>query len=547
MAFAFARSFATLLLVSLAPAAFLSSAVAAAAGPEQPPAAIRFWNRTIAIQRASLAGADPEERAERAGERVAELPLNATSSDIAVRPVKIEDQEGVAFIYDGKILFFLGENDLDKESGEKLDQVVKVALDHLGEALQARSDERSWPVIRNGILYTLVGFAILLVFIGVIWSLQSAAVKYLRKKEGFGSLRLFRIDLLPHLFISTYTFLRVVTWLFTFGLVYIWVTVSLRKFPYTEPWGRQAGGYLIHAIGQMGNAILSALPDLLIVVLIIVFTRWLVRMVNLFFDPLASGRLTVSWMDADVARATQRIVSAVLWIFALIFAYPHIPGSRTEAFKGLSVFIGLVVSLGSTGIINQIMSGLFVVYSKALKTGEWVKVNDTEGEVLEVGLLAAKLRTVEGLEVTLPHSVLVATPTTNFTRLGHADGMIISSTVTIGYDVAWRQVHALLELAAERTLNMRKDPKPYVVQRQLSDFYAGYTLVAHLEDERLRVATLSALNSAIQDAFNEFGVQIMSPHYMLQPDKAVVVPPGKWAPEPARPLSKTDGSTGHKK
>jgi small-conductance mechanosensitive channel len=187
-----------------------------------------------------------------------------------------------------------------------------------------------------------------------------------------------------------------------------------------------------------------------------------------------------------------------------------------------------VVSLGSTGIINQVMSGLFVVYSKALKTGEWVQVNDIEGEVLEVGLLAGKIRTVEGQEVTIPNSVLVSTATKNYTRLGYPDGTIISSTVSIGYDGPWRQVHALLLLAADRTSNVRKQPKPYVLQRQLSDFYVAYTLIAHIENEKLRIETLSNLNASIQDAFNESGVQIMSPHFMMQPERSVVIPPSKW-------------------
>ena len=182
------------------------------------------------------------------------------------------------------------------------------------------------------------------------------------------------------------------------------------------------------------------------------------------------------------------------------------------------------------------MSGLFVVYSKALKTGEWVKVNDTEGKVLEVGLLAAKIRTIEGQEVTIPNSVLVGTPTRNYTRLGHPDGMSVSSTVTIGYDAPWRQVHALLELAADRTPNISKASKPSVVQKQLSDFYVEYTLIARLDDERLRIQTVSNLNSAIQDAFNEFGVQIMSPHYMIQPNGSVMVPREKWDAKPSPPL-----------
>jgi len=312
-------------------------------------------------------------------------------------------------------------------------------------------------------------------------------------------------------------------------------------FPYTQPWGEQAGGYVSNAVRELGTTVLDSLPGLLMVVLIFLFTRWLVRMANLLFDQLATGRISVSWMDADVAKATHRIVSAILWIFALIIAYPYIPGSHTEAFKGLSVFFGLVISLGSTGIINQVMSGFFVVYSNALKTGEWVKVNEVEGEVLEVGLLAAKIRTIEGQEVTIPNSVLVGTSTTNYTRLGYPDGMIVTSTVTIGYDAPWRQVHALLELAADRTLNIRKLPKPYVLQRQLSDFYVEYTLIAHLHDEHLRVDTISRLHSAIQDAFNEFGVQIMSPHYLVQPNASVTVPPAKWHAPPSPPAPSTPG------
>ena len=241
-------------------------------------------------------------------------------------------------------------------------------------------------------------------------------------------------------------------------------------------------------------------------------------------------------MDADVAHATQRIFAAIVWIFAILIAYPYIPGSSTDAFKGLGVFVGLVISLGSTGIINQIMSGLFVVYSRALKRGEWVKVNETEGEVLDVGLLAAKVRTIEGQEVTIPNSVLVGTSTRNYTRYGNPDGMSVSSTVTIGYVAPWRQVHALLELAADRTANISKTPKPSVFQRQLSDFYVEYSLVARLDNEKLRIQTVSNLNSAIQDAFNEFGVQIMSPHYMIQPNASMIVPREKWDAMPASPL-----------
>jgi small-conductance mechanosensitive channel len=507
-------------------------------------APIRYWNRIITIQRGILAGTGPEIRAERASERLGELPLNASPTEILTRSFKLDGQEGVGFFFRGHLLFFLGTSDLDTESGEKLEEASDAALQNLSEALQARTAERSWPVIRAGLLFTSVGLVLLFVLCTAMWKGKTYLVNFLRKKEGSVSLRLFRTDLLPHIAAVVYAVLRAGAWLLTFSLIYLWIMLSLRRFPYTEPWGEQAGNYVLNSLKELGNTVLRGLPGLMIVILIALFTRWLIRLGNMFFDQVATGRTTLSWMDAHVARATQRIFSAILWIFAIIVAYPYIPGSRTETFKGLSVFFGLVISLGSTGIINQIMSGLFVVYSKSLKTGEWVKINETEGEVVDVGLLAAKIRTVEGQEVTMPNSMLVATSTINFTRLDHPDGLTLSSTVTIGYDAPWRQVHALLELAAERTPNIRKSPNPCVVQKQLSDFYVEYILIARLENELQRVETVSNLNSAIQDAFNEFGVQIMSPHFMVQPNNAFVVPRDKWDAPPSDPIPRSPSRRG---
>jgi small-conductance mechanosensitive channel len=496
---------------------------------------IEFWNRVIAVQRGTLGGATAQERAERAEEHLDDLPLNVSASEIELRPVKIENQDGFVFMCRGRVLFFLGTNDLDKESGETLDQASRAALRDLTEALQARIADRSWPVIRAGVLFTVIGLAVLLLFCTVLWKIQSRLLSFVHVRQGLfpAGLRVFGFDLLPYLAAILRVLLRLLAWMLTLIAIYLWATLSLRRFPYTEPWGNEAGHYVLQLLRELANTVVYSIPGLLAVFFIFVATRWVVRLGNTLFEQIATGRISVSWMDADVAKATQRIFAAIAWIFAVVVAYPYIPGSHTDAFKGISVFVGLVVSLGSTGIINQIMSGLFVVYSKALKTGEWVKVNDTEGEVLEVGLLAAKIRTIERQEVTIPNSVLVATSTTNYTRLG----MVLNATVTIGYDAPWRQVHALLLRAADRTPYLRKNPEPYVVQRALSDFYVAYTLVARLEDEKHRIESLSALNSQIQDAFNESGVQIMSPHYMVQPDASVVIPPAKWHAPPSDPKS----------
>jgi len=508
------------------------------ADPAVEPATIQFWNRPIATLRSSLAGADPQARAARAVFHLNELPLTTRAADIEVHPIKVEDEDGIGFTSgNGTILFFLGNSDLDKEGGETLASASKAALQRLDEALIARRDERSWPVIRKGVLFTLIGLALLVLFWWLVWRAYHFIFDYLRQKEQTFPyrIRIWGIDFLPHLAGALYTLLRVFAWLLTLGALYSWLTVSLGHFPYTQPWGKQLGGYVFHFFGNLGIAAIDALPGIFSCIVIFLITRWVVRLGKAFFRQVSSGVLRLSWMDPDVAHATERIFTFVVWVFAIVVAYPYIPGSSTEAFKGISVFFGLVVSLGSSGIINQIMSGLFVVYSKALKSGDWVVVNDKEGEVLEVGLLAVKIRTIEQQEVTIPNSVIVSTTTTNFTRLGEKDGSVASVTVTIGYDAPWRQVHALLLLGAERTSNLRKSPAPYVVQRALSDFYVEYSLIVHLESESLRIEALSTLHANIQDAFNEYGVQIMSPHFMVQPQENIVVPRSKWHAAPASP------------
>jgi small-conductance mechanosensitive channel len=517
---------------------FAASAVAQVARASQAEASearIELWNRLIALQRGTLGGISAQERAYHASRRLEALPLTVTIADIVLRPVEIDGQHTIAFTSKGQILFFLGGNDLDKESNETLEQLSQASLQNLDEALKARIAERSWPVVRSGIVFTIVGFLLLLFLCTVLWKGYSYLASFFRKQENSASLNLpvFGFNVLPGIFAVSRSLIRLAAFVFTLAIFYLWVALSLRRFPYTEPWGDQAGSFVIGLLRELGSRAARALPGLLAVFLVFLVARWLVRLSHGIFEQIATGRIYISWMDPDVARATQRIFAVVAYIIAIVFAYPYFPGSQTDAFKGISVFIGLVVSLGSTGIINQIMSGLFVVYSKALKTGEWVKVGDSEGEVLDVGLLAAKIRTVEGQEVTIPNSLLVGASTMNFTRLGLLDGMIVSSTVTVGYEAPWRQVHALLLRAAGRTANVRKNPEPYVLQRQLSDFYAEYTLIARLDDAKLRIESISDLHAQIQDAFNEFGVQIMSPHYMMQPQQAVTVPPAKWHAPPS--------------
>jgi small-conductance mechanosensitive channel len=315
-------------------------------------------------------------------------------------------------------------------------------------------------------------------------------------------------------------------------VVFLWLTYVLLQFPYTRPWGEQLGGALLGLLSSIGLGIVKAIPGLFTVAIIVVITRMLVRLLDALFRAVESGRIEVAGIQPDTARATRRLAGVIIWVFALTVAYPFIPGSNSDAFKGISVLLGLMVSLGSAGVVNQVMSGLVATYSRAFKAGDYVKIGDTEGTVTDVGMLATKVMTARREEVTIPNAVLVSTTAINYSRLGQADGSLVATIVGIGYDVPWRQVHALLICAAERTEHVRQTPPPYVRQRSLEQFYVEYALVISVDRPTQRDLILSELHSHIQDVFNESDVQIMSPAFESQPERPVVVPESRWFVKP---------------
>lgn len=322
----------------------------------------------------------------------------------------------------------------------------------------------------------------------------------------------------------------------------LWLTFVLLQFAYSRPWGEGLGRWLSDLLGKLGTGALDAVPGLFTVVIIFLATRLIVQGFERFFRSIEIGWLKVSWLEAETARATRRLAIVLIWIFALTVAYPYIPGSQSYAFKGISVFVGLMISLGSAGFVSQLMSGLVIVYSRALKPGDFVQVAGSEGTISEVGMLATKLVTPIKHEITIPNAVLVGSTVTNFSRLADAQsGAIISTEVTIGYDTSWRQVHAMLQLAAERTALVRREPKPVVIQHALSDFYVAYQLLVSVDRPETRRAVLSELHANIQDVFNEYGVQIMSPNFVSQPEGKVYVPQEAWFSPPAAAAPSTSG------
>jgi len=276
----------------------------------------------------------------------------------------------------------------------------------------------------------------------------------------------------------------------------------------------------------------------LLVIVILLMARVIIRLASLFFDRVARGKISMGGLDADTVVPTRRIFQFVVWAFAAALAYPYLPGSDTEAFKGVSVLFGLAVSIGASSLVGQAVAGLILTYTRAFRTGEYVRIGNTEGTVVGMGAFATRVRTGLGEEVLVPNNLGLQNSTENFSRAAARAGMfVVNSRVTIGYATPWRQVHALLEEAARRTPGIDRDPAPYVRQTALTDFYAEYRLIAQssIVDPCERTDMLSALHANIQDVFNEHGVQILSPHYMTDPAQPQVVSKERWYTPPAKP------------
>lgn len=497
------------------------------------PAELIVWNRPITTFRAALGATTPADRARAAAQRIDDIPGFHLDDEVRVVPAQVGRLSGLMAYVGGRFVFAILNQDLDPEAGETLESARAGAEERLREVLAARAAQRRLPVLLRGIGLSLL---VTLIFALALWVLvrlqrwvhgRISAATERRAGEALRQVRGYLMDFARRAE-------QAAVWALGLFLGYLWLTFVLSQFPYTQPWGVELGNGLRDLISEMALSAAKATPGLLAVLIILVAARFVVRVLHTLFDGVVHGRLHLSWLQPETVEATRRISTLLVWLFAITVAYPYIPGSETPAFRGISVFVGLMLSLGSAGLVNQVMSGLVVVYARAIRPGEYVRIGDQEGIVSQVGLLSTKLSTFQKEEVTIPNAVLVGSATTNYSRLADEHGAVVSTSVTIGYDTPWRQVEALLRLAAERTADVRTQPPPRVLQRQLDDFYVEYLLLVNVDQPARRPAILAALHAQIQDAFNEFGIQIMSPHYLDQPDGAVVVPKSKWFTPPAK-------------
>ena len=520
-------------------------ALTASAGPEissaLPPttgleATVRFSNRDVVTFRGSLYGVSAPDRAKRAQLRLREqLDLPG--------PYKVSQKAeaaGIMIQINGATTFFVTPDDANRLQEESTDTLAQRAASALERAIAESQESRDLQAMLRALAKAALATGVALVLGWILFrARRTMAQKILaftqRRSETLlvGGVTLFHQQRLSGVVEKT---IQGVFQLLLLLLAYEWLSIVLASFPFTRAWGELLNGFLWGLILQLGTAVATAMPGLFTALVIFYLARSSGRTLDGFFERIRSGKNYVTWLQADVAEPTRRIAKTVLWLFAIAMAYPYLPGAETDAFKGLSVLVGLMISLGSSNLVCQAASGLILTYGRVFRKGEYVRIGEHEGTVTEMGLFATRIRTGLGEELTLANATVLNASTKNYSRSVKGHGFVLDTSVTIGYDTPWRQVYAMLEEAARRTAGVLEDPPPQVFQTALSDWYPQYRLVCQAvpSEPRPRALVLSVLHANIQDVFNEYGVQIMSPQYFGDPAEPKIVPREKWFAAPAK-------------
>lgn len=303
-------------------------------------------------------------------------------------------------------------------------------------------------------------------------------------------------------------------------LLQLLITVPLlfAIFPQTKGLAYQIFSYIWNPIKNILVGIVDYIPNLFAILIICFAVKYLVRLVHYLSREVEAGRLKFGGFYPDWAMPTYHIIRFLLYAFMIAMIYPYLPGAKNGVFQGISVFVGLIISLGSSTVIGNVIAGLVITYMRPFKLGDRIQLNDTTGNVIEKTPLVTRIKTPKNEVVTIPNSFIMSSHTVNYSASAREYGLIIHSEVTIGYDVPWRQVHQLLIEAALNTPGVIDDPRPFVLETSLSDWYPVYQINAYIREADKLAQIYSDLHQNIQDRFNEAGIEIMSPHYMAMRD-----------------------------
>jgi small-conductance mechanosensitive channel len=465
--------------------------------------------------------------------------IERAAADPSIKPDQLRtepDASGIQVIAGDTVLVTITEPDarLEAISTQVLSQVVlkRVAALILSYR-EARRPEVIWANAGKALLYTLLLLAAVFLILRLYRVLERWAEGVSRQGVEKAKIEALGITEGDRIWLAVRNGLRLLRGVLLLIVLLTWLNLVLVLFPWTKGISTSAFELVLGPLRALGNSFVRSIPNLIFLGILFLLVRFLLKLTRAVFDAINRGTLTLSGFDPDWAAPTYRIVRIAIVAFGVIVAYPYLPGSGSEAFKGVSLFIGVLFSLGSSGAISNIVAGYSLTYRRAYRLGDRVKIGDTVGIVEAVRLQVTHLRSYKNEEIIIPNSVILNSHVINYSSMARDRGLILHTTVGIGYETAWRQVESMLLMAADRTPELLKTPPPFVLLTALGDFCVTYEINAFATDSHRMGLIYADLHRNILDVFNEYGVQIMTPAYEGDPHEPKIVPRSKWFDAPA--------------
>lgn len=474
----------------------------------------------------------------RAGEIAERIRTLARDPAITTNEIQLVVEGQDRSIMAGDLLIVRVLDEDAKLTGLSPDLSAAVFHTRILEAIERYRHERMPSVVVARViraLLTTVVFVVLLWILGRIHRrvsaiIQAQVVAKLEKGVQIQSFEIVRRQHIWAVYRGVMDVLRLVVIAFA---IYLYLQRVLTLFPWTRRTGLALLEMLVSPLQVIWGGVIGYLPNLIFLIILFVVVRYLLRVVKLLFLNVERGVVQWASFEPEWSMPTYRLARVAIIIFSLVAAYPYIPGSDSSAFKGISVFMGVVLSLGSSSLVGNLIAGYTMTYRKAFKLGDRIRVGDHLGDVEEIRMLITRLRSLKNEDIVIPNSEILSRDVINYSNLAATGGLIVHTTVGIGYETPWRQVEAMLQEAAAMTEGAKKDPPPFVLQKALGDFAVTYEINVYCDDPKKMMAVATNLHRNIQDVFNTHGVQIMTPNYENDPDEPKLVPPEKWYEAPA--------------
>ncbi|GBL08589.1 mechanosensitive channel MscK [Microcystis aeruginosa Sj] len=476
-----------------------------------------------------------EERANAITRRIERIAQN---DSIPIENLTIEqlpDDNSLYLSVDQEVILTVTERDA-KAYRSTPEVLAQQALQKIQVAIaQYRQDRKPEQLLKN-IIYTVIAtFAFLIISFAVI-KISGKLFPFIRRliESLTPGIQIGNVEIISSSKISFFwlRFLRIIRLFFLFLLLFNYATFVLRLFPWTRVFGESILGYFYQSLELVLSSIAQYLPNAFIIAIIIFITYYLIGLIKPFFTAIERGNLVIPGFYTDWAKPTYNILLVIIIAIAAIVAFPYLPGFDSPAFRGVSVFLGLLLSLGSTSAIANVIGGIILIYTRAFRIGDHIQVGEVIGDLIEKNFLVIRICTPTNKIITIPNSSLLSSNVINFSISSRElnRNLIIQTTITLGYDLPWRKAHTTLIEAALETEHILKEPAPFVLQTSLDNFYISYQLNAYTNQPNLMVIIYSELHQNIQDKCNEAGIEILSPSYTSLRDGNTTTIPENYLP-----------------